>query len=141
MNIFTYGSLMFPPVWEKVTGCPAAGKPARLAGFSARRICDQSYPALVEEAGSVVDGIVYEDVSAAAVKRLDDFEGEFYRRIEVRLETAPSILTTAWVYLAAKADDPVILTETWDAALFEKESLNSFLTNDPGFTGGGRQSP
>lgn len=151
MNVFTYGSLMFPSVWEKVTGSRAAGGPARLAGFSARRIRGQSYPALVAEEGSVVEGVVYENVSQAAVKRLDDFEGSFYRRLEVEvevkveagvevIETLPARrILSAGVYVAANAEDPVILPEAWDAVEFERKFLAEFLAEDPGFTGGERR--
>lgn len=138
MNIFTYGSLMFPPVWEKVTGRPALGRPARLADFSARRIRGQSYPALVPQPGSTVDGVLYQNVDDEAVERLDDFEGGFYRRIEVVVSLTTDPAQLACVYVAAHAEDPDILPEEWSAREFEQKCLQHFLTHDPGFTPDGR---
>ena len=138
MNIFTYGSLMFPEVWERVTGLTGRGTPARLADHAARRIRGQSYPALVAAPGEVTAGILYQNVPPDAVTRLDDFEGAFYDRIRVGVEVADGAATSAWVYRAARQDDPDILPAPWQAGCFEREHLPRFLREDPGFSGGGR---
>jgi gamma-glutamylcyclotransferase (GGCT)/AIG2-like uncharacterized protein YtfP len=142
MNVFTYGSLMFPEVWIRVTGGGSGeGQPARLRDFEARRIRGQSYPALVRKPGAVTDGVLYPSVAPVALARLDTFEGDFYQRLEVRVETGgteDSVGTEifAGVYVAAMEEHPDILPELWKADEFRERHLSRFLNTDPGFSGG-----
>lgn len=134
MNIFTYGSLMFPDVWRRVTGLTAAGKTARLKEFEARCLAGQTYPVLVSAPGKRTEGVVYTGVEAAALARLDLFEGDFYRRREVMVDTEVGEIP-AQVYAAAREDHPDILRECWNAEEFEVRHLAGFLRGDPGFGG------
>lgn len=138
MNIFTYGSLMFPEVWEKVTGLNAPGMAATLDGHVACRIRGQSYPVLRKEQGGLVSGVLYKTVPPEAVARLDVFEGSFYERVPVTVGTKEGRPQPAWVYRAARPDHPDILPERWEAGRFARDGLPSFLRDDPGFTGPGR---
>ena len=138
MNVFTYGSLMCPAVWTRVTGLEAAGAPARLAEHAARRLLGFSYPALIESRGAETRGVLYQNITAEALARLDTFEGTYYDRVMVTVPAADGAATSAWVYRAARADDPAILTEEWDAADFEQNHLEAFLSADPGFSEAGR---
>ncbi len=138
MNLFTYGSLMFPEVWERVTGLSGAGQPASLADHAAREIRGQTYPALVKAMGERTEGVLYSDLSPEAVARLDAFEGHFYERVEVAVSVGGGVADMAWVYRAAQPDGPDILVERWDLARFQREHLGSFLQDDPGFSGAGR---
>lgn len=138
MNVFTYGSLMFPEVWERVTGLTSPGHAATLADYTARRIRGQTYPALVAEPGKVTAGVLYLDVPPEAIARLDAFEGSFYDRIPVQVRPEDGTEVSAWVYLAGAGAGPDILPETWDAAWFARDGLKTFLRQDPGFSDSGR---
>lgn len=140
MNVFTYGSLIFPEVWAKVTGLPGPGTslPATLADHAARRIRGQTYPALVEAMGGSTMGILYQNVPGDALLRLDAFEGDFYHRVRVGVVIADGSSISAWVYRASRQDDPDILPEAWQADCFERDDLHRFLTEDPGFLPQGR---
>lgn len=138
MNLFTYGSLMFPEVWERVTGLSGPGAPACLADHAARRIRGQTYPALVASAGDLTEGVLYQEVTPEAVARLDAFEGPFYDRVMVGVMLPDGAATSAWVYRASRQDDPDILPEPWQAGCFRRDHLRQFLHDDPGFSGGGR---
>ena len=138
MNLFTYGSLMFPEVWERVTGLSGEGQPASLGDHAARRIRGQTYPALVKAVGESTEGVLYADVTPEAVARLDAFEGHFYERVMVGVSLGAGAKTSAWVYRAALPDDPDILAERWDPERFQREHLGRFLHDDPGFSGNGR---
>lgn len=137
MNVFTYGSLMFPEVWRRVTGGSLVGQPARLREFEARAIRGQTYPALVFIPGAMTEGVVYSGVDAEAVARLDVFEGNFYQRQTVRVETeaGKGEELEAQVYVAILADHPDILPERWRAKEFRDRHLAGFLRTDPGFRG------
>ena len=138
MNLFTYGSLMFPEVWERVTGLSGAGQPASLADHAARRLRGQTYPALVTAVGERTEGVLYADVTPEALARLDAFEGHFYERVMVGVSVGDGAKTSTWVYRAALPDDPDILEERWDPEGFQREHLGRFLQDDPGFSGNGR---
>ena len=97
-HVFTYGSLMFPEVWNRVVRGRYQSCPARLEGYRRHALTDVSYPAIVAESGAEVEGVLYLDVDAADLARLDAFEGAEYRRAAVPVSTA-SGTTTAQTYV------------------------------------------
>lgn len=135
MKLFTYGSLMFPEVWNRVTGQPLTGLPATLQGHAARCLRGESYPVLVPDLSATTCGILYTDVSPQAMQRLDQFEGRFYERVPVSVATESGQSEEAWTYRAANPSHPDILPELWDAAEFASKNLHIFLAEDPGFNG------
>lgn len=133
--VFAYGTLMFPAVWQKVTGEDLPSRPAQLPNCAARRLRGQTYPVLVPQGGACTAGVLYEGVSAAALARLDVFEGDFYVRRSRQVSCADGARRPAWVYLAALPESPEILLESWDAESFARDSLEEFLRADSGFAG------
>ena len=126
MNVFTYGSLMFPAVWQKVVRGDYCSSTAFIQGF--RRVCvrEGNHPALIiaPRAAPIV-GRIYFGVSAEDVVRLDYFETRNYERVLVAA-TVDSIATAAQAYLAAKID---VLTDIdWNEKTFEQSGLPVFLT-------------
>jgi gamma-glutamylcyclotransferase (GGCT)/AIG2-like uncharacterized protein YtfP len=79
VNVFTYGSLMFEPVWRKVCAGIYRTQAATLEGYSRLCVRDESYPAVIAEPGAKVDGLLYFDVSVEDQDRLNRFEGSEYR--------------------------------------------------------------
>jgi gamma-glutamylcyclotransferase (GGCT)/AIG2-like uncharacterized protein YtfP len=101
-HVFTYGSLMFPEVWNRVVRGNYRSCPARLDGYRRHALVDASYPAIVADAGASVDGVLYFDVDAADLARLDAFEGVEYRRDAVPVSTASGpAMAQAYVWLDA----------------------------------------
>ena len=98
-NIFTYGSLMFPAVWEQVVRGHYLSIRAVLTGHARYAIADENYPGMVARDGAAVEGILYRDVAAADVTRLDIFEGADYRRAAVRVQLPDGTETEAYTYL------------------------------------------
>jgi len=128
MNVFTYGSLMFAPVWRRVVAGEYRSLPAVLRGYARRRIPGESYPALVEAAPeSEVRGILYLDVSEADLRTLDRFEdeGSLYARVAVRVETEAGGEREAWSYLYLHPERTS--AEAWDPERFEREGMALFL--------------
>ncbi|MDB6132846.1 MAG: hypothetical protein JWM59_1089 [Verrucomicrobiales bacterium] len=139
-HVFTYGSLMFPEVWQRVTASRTTGEPARLDGFEARKLAGQTYPVLVTAPSSAVEGMLYRNVDAGALARLDLFEGDFYARRTVTVipgggGRASGEKVPAEVYAAAAEDHPDILPERWLTDEFRDRHLTHFLTFDRGFAG------
>ncbi len=131
MNVFTYGSLMFPEVWLRVTGqaCPAT--PATLAGFAAWKVRGESYPGLAPAPGKHTSGLLYSDVSASAAARLDAFEGPFYIRTALEVALPGGARVTAHTYLVAPEHRHELEPVEWDKNEFQRLHLDRFLGPKP----------
>ncbi|MDF1826082.1 MAG: gamma-glutamylcyclotransferase [Verrucomicrobiales bacterium] len=133
MNVFVYGTLLVPEIWELVTGRSGlSSQGATLKGHSIWRVQNATFPAIKEEAESeahLVPGRVFQDVPPDALQRLDSYEDSFYERVEVVVETSDGPLK-AQVYRApaAKAAE-IISSDTWTLDWFEKNALARFLEN------------
>ena len=114
VNLFVYGSLREPSIFESVCGVrfslkPSEARPehilraelAMLAGH--RRVSpDNVYFYAVPDNEAKVQGFVIYDVPPAAMKVIDKYEGQFYERETVRVNTANG-LVEAQAYLACPA--------------------------------------
>jgi len=103
-HIFTYGSLMFAPVWQRVVQGTYRSAPARLDNYARFAITGETYPGMVALDGASVAGVLYFDVSDRDVAALDAFEGNEYRReqVLVTLETGESAAANTYIYLATE---------------------------------------
>jgi gamma-glutamylcyclotransferase (GGCT)/AIG2-like uncharacterized protein YtfP len=102
-NVFAYGSLMFPDVWEKVVRGHYRSARALLRGHARYEITGETYPGMVPAAGESVPGVVYFDVTRQDMAALDGFEGSDYRRerVEVTLDSGESVTVDTYIYLQA----------------------------------------
>ena len=100
-HIFTYGSLMFPQVWERVVRGHYRNTRAVLAGHVRFAITGETYPGMVAQEGAQVEGVIYFDVAHEDMAALDAFEGIDYRRDKVTVitETGESIAAHTYIYL------------------------------------------
>jgi gamma-glutamylcyclotransferase (GGCT)/AIG2-like uncharacterized protein YtfP len=131
-NVFTYGSLMYPQVWDRVVRGRYASAPARLPGYRRLALVSASYPGIVASDGASVDGRVWFDVAGDDLARLDAFEADEYRRDTVRVtlrgpDGEPAeIDAQAYVFT-----DPRKLAEhDWDVERFEREQLAAFVAQN-----------
>ena len=133
MHLFTYGSLMFESVWTRLVRGAYASRPARLHGFTRRKVRDDVYPVIFRTHDAEwVDGLVYLDVCAEDLKRLDFFEGEFYDRQShtvvaghERLAADAYVLRDEYLHMTDHA--------VWDPQWFSREGLSAFLGQYKGF--------
>ena len=125
-NVFTYGSLMFPVVWNHVVLGHYRSSEASIHGFQRLRIRGEHYPALIinPNAGSLT-GRVYFDVSASDIARLDHFETSDYARVSIAVTIAGKALA-ADAYLALKPE--TLEQMEWIPETFARDGLESFLT-------------
>lgn len=101
MNVFTYGSLMYPTVWDRVAHGRYPSTMARVRGYRRHGVRDETYPAAVPSTQAIdvqgasrealIVGRVYFDVAAADVARLDAFETNDYERATVAAELLESV--------------------------------------------------
>lgn len=128
MNVFTYGSLMYRPVWDRVVSREYAAVAALLRGYARRRIRGEIYPALRPGgAESTVRGVVYLGVTPDDLSALDRFEdeGDAYSRIEVPVELADGRTVQAATYLYREA--ALVEESLWEPDRFETSDLRVFL--------------
>ena len=113
MNIFTYGSLMFPEVMYGLVKQPHyESSTAVLDGHSRKQVKGKPYPGLIVDPGNSVRGRVYFNVNEEDTKILHDFEDKEYHQVMMHMKTENGKEISALVYLYA---DPMNLEEReWD---------------------------
>lgn len=131
MNLFTYGSLMFPDVWLRVAGQAFPTRSARLAGFAAWKVRGESYPGLAPAPAHTTTGVVHLGVTAESARRLDEFEGPFYERAEVIVVLDDGSSMPAFAYIVGAPHRTHLEEVLWDAESFRRDHLASFMGPKP----------
>lgn len=117
--IFTYGSLMFPQVLQRVVRGTYRCAPATVNGYARFAVLGQDYPGMVALPESAVRGVLYFDVGAADIALLDAFEGEAYRRdkLDAVLDDGSIIAAAAYIHI----DKSNLSQAPWDPDRFRIE--------------------
>ncbi len=113
MNLFTYGTLMFPEVWARAARETCDSRKAVLRGYEARKLQGVTFPGLIEAPGVETPGLLYRKVSPEAMVRLDAYEDDFYVRIPVTVELDEGGTEEAQVYLIAPEHRFMVEPERW----------------------------
>ena len=134
-HIFTYGSLMYEPVWQSLVTQNYAFQMGSVHGFERKSVLQQTYPALVPSphTASCVSGKVYLNVSAKDCRQLDAFEGEEYDRISLRVELATGEQIQADTYVFKPEFYHRVDKSDWSVTEFENQGLTEFLQHYKGF--------
>lgn len=115
-HIFTYGSLMFAQVWQPLVAGRYRSEPAVLSGYRRFAVPGVAYPGIVAAPGQQVAGLLYRDVEADDLARLDLFEGAEYRRdaLPVTLADGSALQAETYVWLDhARLSDAAWLPEAF----------------------------
>jgi gamma-glutamylcyclotransferase (GGCT)/AIG2-like uncharacterized protein YtfP len=139
--IFTYGSLMFAPVWKRVVQARYVSARAEVHGYARHAIQGVSYPAAIACAPASIQGTVYwpdarqaQDPAllVADIAALDRFEDRDYERRTVSLrlleplahwEAGSQIEANMYVFLRLER----VLPEAWDPEWFATQGLPEFM--------------
>lgn len=127
MNIFTYGSLMFPEVMKALTGQEFSFEDVTIVNFERRGIIGKEYPGLCEKIGSSVNGRVWFSVDEMSIQILDSFEDSIYERRVVNIKSSNSGLVEANIYVVPLANEYMLTLEPWDEYYFKNELLAEYL--------------
>jgi gamma-glutamylcyclotransferase (GGCT)/AIG2-like uncharacterized protein YtfP len=130
MNLFVYGMLLVPKIWEAVTGINAlAGKEGSIAGHQIFRVQGGDFPGIVQTGGREdrVPGKVFCDLPELAMRRLDAYEDTFYERnaVTVELDDGTSVLAEVYVIPEKKAAE-ILSPSPWTLDWFEENALDSY---------------
>lgn len=118
-HVFTYGSLMFAPVWRRVVHGAYASLPAVADGYVRQAIRGETYPGMVPLDAGSVEGVLYLDVDQDDIAALDAFEGEEYRRVPLAVTLASGETMQAETYLYLRPENLSGLP--WQPDSFELE--------------------
>jgi gamma-glutamylcyclotransferase (GGCT)/AIG2-like uncharacterized protein YtfP len=135
MHVFTYGTLMFPEVWQAVVGRQFETVEAKAHGYAIYRVRDAVFPGIIASGEcDCVRGVVYLDVDQPSLTRLDRFEDDFYRRETVWVDCEDGQQRTANAYVVPNENRGVLTEETWQADQFVSSGgLQAFISRFAGF--------
>jgi len=130
-HIFTYGSLMFEEIWQCVIRNPYQREIAWLDGFRRTCVLGDTYPVILPRSGEKdLQGFLYLSVNPLDLRKLDDFEGDYYYRRKVfprirsgnayrTIESETYVLKPRYAHLAS--------LRPWDPQGFEERHLKHFI--------------
>jgi gamma-glutamylcyclotransferase (GGCT)/AIG2-like uncharacterized protein YtfP len=118
MNLFVYGSLLVPLVFERLTGVSRQGIPALLEGYARYPLSGEVYPGLMEESGAATIGLLVDDISPLVLDMLDQFEGADYERRSVEVLTLLGNVAMAETYILTPCGRSQIVPVFWDVDVF-----------------------
>jgi gamma-glutamylcyclotransferase (GGCT)/AIG2-like uncharacterized protein YtfP len=135
MHVFTYGTLMFPEVWQAVVGRSFESVDGTAAGFEVFRVRDAVFPGIIAGTGVCsVRGVVYLDVDSGSLGRLDRFEDDFYERQAIPVDCSDGWQRTAEAYVVPPENRNVLTSELWNRESFlASGGLEHFISRFAGF--------
>ena len=129
-RLFAYGTLMFPRVFQHVTGRSAHGQPAELTGYGRYCLRGRSYPGIGPRTGEQVQGMLYEGITAKQLRQLDTFEGRIYRRERIRARNARGRTVSAWAYVVRPRYRALLARQAWNPEWFGRQGVEYFLSRE-----------
>lgn len=124
-HLFVYGSLLFSDLVKALTGRTSNSVPVTLKGYKRCRIKGCDYPAITEEPGSNVDGLLIKDVDFHSMQILMFFEGDEYQPRQVMVfDQDIEITATTFVWIGEKG---LLEDKDWDANEFRQKSLQLYM--------------
>jgi gamma-glutamylcyclotransferase (GGCT)/AIG2-like uncharacterized protein YtfP len=128
MRLFTYGTLMFPEVWQRISIGVVPAEPAVLRGYAMYRVKDAVYPGIIRaESASEVRGQVYTDLDEDTLFELDTYESSFYQRLPVRVTLASDEEVECHAYIVPDSRRDLLTTEPWDSEWSRMNELDRYL--------------
>jgi gamma-glutamylcyclotransferase (GGCT)/AIG2-like uncharacterized protein YtfP len=128
MNLFTYGTLMFPEVWQRIGIAAGESEPATLQGYAAYRLCDTVIPGIIEAGDDdITTGVLYHGLDEETLFELDAYESDLYQRSAVQVMTSEGISTESQSYIIPQKRRQALSDERWDAERFKQVELVKYL--------------
>ncbi|MGI6655849.1 MAG: gamma-glutamylcyclotransferase family protein [Desulfobulbus sp.] len=125
--LFCYGTLQSPMVMKAVTGRAYTGSEAVLQNWARFRVRDSEYAGIVQRPDSLVIGKLYCNLDAQAMAKLDDFEGEKYERVRVRVTCPDGAVEDAYTYAIRDDFRDLLSDDPWDFDKFIQNGLERFI--------------
>jgi gamma-glutamylcyclotransferase (GGCT)/AIG2-like uncharacterized protein YtfP len=112
-DLFVYGTLLSKEIWTSIVSGKYSSNSGVLNGYARKKVKGKNYPGLIEQIGSIVEGLIYYDISEDDSKKLDAYEGEEYARnnISVLLESGKNV--KCFTYLFKQEYSDRLMKEDW----------------------------
>lgn len=118
---------MYETVWHALLKSPYQSCSATLNHYARYAVCGETYPGIRPATAQSVTGRVLLNLSPAAFTILDEFEGDFYQRQTVHVDSDIAAGLVCQCYVV-KADYYAQLCDTpWSVEAFEQHYLADFL--------------
>ena len=133
-NLFTYGTLMFEPVWAATIGKTYQTGQGVLRGYAVYKVHNEVYPGIIRaNEDDAVPGLIYYGIDANVLQTVDRFEGDTYYREVVEVDVGSSKKESCDTYVVKSKYFYILDCEKWHAEWFEQHGLNQFLASYVGF--------
>ena len=133
MNIFTYGTLMSLNIWERVVIGKYISQHGKLQGYTCNKVKNEVYPGLIKSKTSTVKGVIYCDVNRDDILRLDQFEGDEYKRIIVKVKDPGNKEFVCQTYLFKAEFNHKITDVPWSFNYFVNQDFDKFVNKYKGW--------
>lgn len=120
---------MVPSIMESVCGRRYPSVSAWLYHHARFRLKGKSYPGLVRSPGNITEGLLYTGMDAAAIGKIDAFEGEIYERVSVSVTIFDRSNRTAQTYILRPGYSDLLSTEPWDFEDFKTRLMDRFMAD------------
>ena len=133
MNVYTYGSLMFPEVMEALTERIFKFEDLRLYGFKRFKLKEKKYPGVIENENAFLSGRVWFDLDRQSLEILDAFEDKIYQRRTVSIETGEKGSIDTYLYVVTPDYVNLLEKSDWDFDFFRENYLDQYVEMCKGF--------
>lgn len=127
VDVFAYGSLQIPALMHAVSRRRFVSQPALLRDHRTYRLRERCYPGLRHRPGACTEGVLYRGVDRQALRRLDRFEDDFYRRRRLPVAVDSGKAVPAEVYLIPPQHYRLLEPRGWSLQRFRRCVLKRFL--------------
>lgn len=124
MNVFVYGSLLFPEITKGLCGQKVKIEDAVLEGYKRYALKGADYPAIIPKKNSTVNGRVLLNLNEKTIELLAFYESDEYKISPVKVKTNSGILNAiVFVWIAG---NEFFKDFDWNKEQFESESLEFY---------------
>ena len=125
-SLFVYGTLLNAEILECLLGYLPERSTAKVNGFQRLAVRDDVFPAVRPSSEFSVEGLLLTDLSGQDVRRLDEFEGEFYSRADAIAETNLGA-SACQLYVLKEAYYHWLDVVDWSNEEFRRNVLDDYL--------------
>lgn len=112
---------------KKVTGKNFVSQPATLYNFCRYKFKNEIFPGIIPQKDQFVNGRVFFDIDLLTLKKLDDFESDYYSRQSVTVQNSQGLFKACQTYVLESQYTSLLSQQKWDPKEFESEHLSQFL--------------
>ena len=133
-KLFAYGTLQLPEITERVIGRGLQGEPATLNGYRVGLVARANFPGIVPEATASVPGMLISCITQQELLKLDQYEGELYRRVRVKVllgqrsSDEEPVAVKCWAYLIACWAQDRVTPNPWTLDWYRQQGIRGRLT-------------